>query len=127
MAATSEGPAMNTNEAIMAFSQSEKVKAGLIWASQLLELLSGLHDEQKRGGERIIRPLLGMISQEMGLARVLTGQKVWEGLEIHIEKALIMVDSGVGEEAILHLSRALSQVTNVAQQSMSQLKEAGLL
>jgi hypothetical protein len=127
MAATSEGRAMNTNEAIMAFSQSEKVKAGLIWASQLLELLSGLHDEQKRGGERIIRPLLGMISQEMGLARVLTGQKVWEGLEIHIEKALIMVDSGVGEEAILHLSRALSQVTNVAQQSMSQLKEAGLL
>jgi hypothetical protein len=127
MAATSEGPAMNTNEAIMAFSQSEKVKAGLIWASQLLEVLSGLHDEQKRGGERIIRPLLGMISQEMGLARVLTGQKVWEGLEIHIEKALIMVDSGVGEEAILHLSRALSQVTNVAQQSMSQLKEAGLL
>jgi hypothetical protein len=127
MAATSEGPAMNTNEAIMAFSQSEKVKAGLIWASQLLELLSGLHDEQKRGGERIIRPLLGMISQEMGLARVLTGQKVWDGLEIHIEKALIMVDSGVGEEAILHLSRALSQVTNVAQQSMSQLKEAGLL
>ena len=68
-----------------------------------------------------------MISQEMGLARVLTGQEIWEVLENHIQKALIMVDSGVGEEAILHLSRALSQVTNVAQQSMSQLKEAGLL
>jgi hypothetical protein len=48
-------------------------------------------------------------------------------MESHIEKALIMVDSGVGEEAIPHLSKALSKVTNVAQQSMSLLKESGLL
>ncbi len=118
---------MNTNEAIMSFSQSEKVKAGLIWASHALELLSGLQDEQRKGGEKIIRALLGMIAQEIGLARILTGREVWEGLESHLEKALIMVDSGVGEEAILHLSRALSNVTNVGQQSMSLLKENGLL
>jgi hypothetical protein len=118
---------MKTNEAIMAFSQSEKIKAGLIWVSQVLEFLRGLPDEQRKGGEKIVRALLGMIGQEMGLAVALTGREAWDGLESHIEKALIMVDSGVGEEAIPHLSKALSKVTNVAQQSMSLLKESGLL
>jgi hypothetical protein len=121
------GAEMKTNEAIMAFSQSEKIKAGLIWVSQGLELLRGLPNEQRKGGEKIVHALLEMIGQETGLAKVLTGQEVWEGTESHIEKALIMVDSGVGEEATLHLSRALSKVTNVAQQSMSLLKESGLL
>jgi hypothetical protein len=121
------GAEMKTNEAIMAFSQSEKIKAGLIWVSQILEFLRGLPDEQRKGGEKIVHALLGMIGREMGLAVVLTGKEVWEGMDSHLEKALIMVDSGVGEEAILHLSRALSKVTNVAQQSMSLLKESGLL
>jgi hypothetical protein len=38
-----------------------------------------------------------------------------------------MFDSGIGEEALIHLSRALSKVTNIGQQSMSYLKETGLL
>ena len=33
---------MEINEAIMALSQSEKIKAGLIWVSQVLGLQQGL-------------------------------------------------------------------------------------
>jgi hypothetical protein len=118
---------MKTNEAVTAFSQSEKIKAGLIWVSQILEFLQGLPDQQKQGGERVARILLGMVAQEIALAKVLTGIEQWKDAENHVEKAVVMVESGVAEESLLHLSRALSKVTNIAQESMVQLKESGLL
>lgn len=118
---------MKTNEAITAFSQSEKIKAGIIWVSQILELLQGTAGEQRKGAERIARLLLGMVAQEMALAKVLTGMETWKDGEDHVEKAVVMVESGVPEEALLHLSRALSKVTNIAQESMSFLKAEGLL
>jgi hypothetical protein len=118
---------MKTNEAVTAFSQSEKIKAGLIWVSQILEFLQGLPDQQKQGGERVARILLGMVAQEIALAKVLTGIEQWKDAENHVEKAVVMVESGVAEESLLHLSRALSKVTNIAQESMLQLKESGLL
>jgi hypothetical protein len=71
--------------------------------------------------------LLGMVAQEMALAKVLTRVEHWQDGESHVEKAVVMVESGVAEEALLHLSRALSKVTNIAQESMSLLKESGLL
>jgi len=118
---------MKTNEAITAFSQSEKIKAGIIWVSQILELLEGLPGEQRKGGERVARMLLGMVAQEMALAKALTGSDHWQEGESHVEKAVVMIESGVAEEALLHLSKALSKVTNIAQESMSLLKESGLL
>lgn len=111
----------------MAFSQSEKIKAGIIWISQILEHLQGLPGEQRKGGERTARMLLGMVAQEIALARVLTGIEHWQDAENHIEKAVVMAESGVAEEALLHLGRALSKVTNIAQESMSLLKESGVL
>jgi len=48
-------------------------------------------------------------------------------VETPIEKALTMIQSGVGHEAVPHLSKALSSVTNIGQQSMSLLKEERLL
>jgi hypothetical protein len=118
---------LSIKEAIIALSQSEKVKAGLIWASQSIEFFSGLPEEEKKGAERIIQVLLNMISGEIALAKAITRHESWDSIDGHIEKALIMISSGVGQEAVVHLSRALSLVTNIAQQSMSLLKERDLL
>lgn len=118
---------MKTNEAITAFSQSEKIKAGLIWVSQMLELLQGTAREERKGAEKAARMLLGMVAQELALAKVLTDMEDWKDAEAHLEKALVMVESGLPEEALLHLSRTLSKVTNIAQESMSQLKRSGVL
>lgn len=114
-------------EAIIALAQSEKVKAGLIWASQTLDVLGSLPEEQKKGAQRMIQLFLNMISQEVALAKAVTRQESWDSVDGHIEKALVMISSGVGQEGIVHLSRALSLVTSVAQQSMSLLKERDLL
>jgi hypothetical protein len=118
---------MEINEAIMAFSQSEKIKAGLIWVSQTLNLLEGLPSGEKAGGEKVINAVLNMVGHEIKLARAVGGDCGWEEIEPYIEKALVMVHSGVGGEANAHLSKALSKITNIAHESMSLLKEKGLL
>lgn len=118
---------MKTNEAILAFSQSEKIKAGLIWLGQSVEFLQSLPEEEKRGGERTIKLLLAMIGHEVSLARSLAPHEEWGGIENLIERSLVMLDSGVGQEATMHISKALSRVTNIGQQSMGFLKEKNLL
>jgi hypothetical protein len=118
---------MNSNEAIMAFSQSEKIKTGLIMIAGSLELLRSLAGEEKRGASRIIYMDLSMLGHEVGLAKIVTGHEEWNEVERFLNKALVMFDSGIGEEALIHVSRALSQVTNIGQQSMSYLKQINLL
>jgi len=118
---------MKTNQAVMAFSQSEKIKVGLIWVSQILEFMGGLPGEQKAGAQKAALTLLRMVAQETALAKTLTGHEDWTVSEGYMEKALVMLESGVGEESMIQIARALSKVTNVGQQAMSQLKEAGLL
>ena len=51
---------MHVNQAIIAFSQSEKLKSGIIWASQIIEMYIALSDSEKPGAERILIPLINM-------------------------------------------------------------------
>ena len=118
---------MEIDKAILALSQSEKIKAGLIWISHTLSMLHGLPAAEKKGGEKVINALLNMIGHEIELAKSVVGDGAWEEIQPYIDKALIMVDSGVGHEATLHLSKALSKTTNIGQQSMTFLNEKKLL
>jgi hypothetical protein len=118
---------MNTTEAITAFSQSEKVKYALIALGQTIELSGGLSEEERRGAEKVIQTQAHMISQELHLARRLTGDAAWDDAEKHLQKAIVMIHSHLVSEAGYHLTRALSHVTGIGQRSMSLLREAGLL
>lgn len=118
---------MNTSEAIMAFSQSEKIKSGLISLTQVLEVLHHQSPEERRGAEQMFRILLSAMVHEVRLAKTLAGRGEWEEIESLIDRALVMMDSGVGEEGLIHLARAISKVTTVGQRSMAFLKEGGFL
>ena len=107
----------------MAFSQSEKVKSGIIWASQALELLGGLPVPEKTGAEKVIRMKIDMIIQEIRLARNVTGDIAWDDIEATIDQAMVMINSGVAPESVVHLTQALSKVTSIGHRSMSFLKE----
>jgi hypothetical protein len=113
--------------AIMAFSQSEKIKAGLIWVSQSLQLLNGLQEPERSGAEKVSQAMVGMLAHEIQLGRNMTGDASWEAVSKHLERARVMIDSGVGAEAVVNLTQALSQVTTIGHRSMSMLKEEGLL
>jgi hypothetical protein len=118
---------METRKAIMAFSQSEKIKAALISLSQVLEMVQHLSPEERRGAERVFRMNLSATVQEVRLARTLAGQGEWDEIESLLDRALIMMDSGVGQEGLIHLARAISRVTTVGQRSMGFLKEGGFI
>ena len=118
---------MNEQEAIMAFSQSEKVKSAIIWTSQAMELLGGLPIPEKPGAEKVIKLKIDMLVQEIRLARNVTGDPAWDDIEAILDQALVMINSGVAPDSVVHLTQALSRATSIGHRSMTFLKEKGLL
>jgi hypothetical protein len=115
------------NKPIMAFCQSEKIKSGILWVSQCIQLLEGIQEPERSGGERLVKVLLEMVLREVSLAETLVGAEEWEAARGHLERAAVMINSGVAPEALHHLTQALSQITNIGQRSMTQLRTEGLL
>jgi len=118
---------METNQAIMAFTQSEKLKSALIWASQLCEVNLALAVPDRPGAEKIIKTLVSMIGNEINVAQKTAPHDDWLKAEKDVDTAMVMLNSGVANESGYHLIQALSKVANVGQQSMTQLIDEGLL
>lgn len=118
---------MDTKEAILAFSQSEKIKSGIIWVTQALGVLTGLPEKNRKSAERIAHVFIGLMLTDVHLAVKVTTDPTWRDVEKNIDLALVMLDSGVSQEAGYHLTHALSHVTNIGQRSMRDLKNKGLL
>ena len=110
---------MQTKEAIMAYAQSEKAKAGLLMAAQLLEIYHGLPDHDRHGAERFLRPLLGMdLERDRSLAgstRPLPsrGRAVTKS---SIPRRHMKLGGAFG--ASDHVVQAISGVTTIGQRSM---------
>ena len=75
----------------------------------------------------MISSLLNMIMHEVALAGNVVKNGAWDEIAALIERALVMVKSGVGPEANVHMSKAISRTTTIGHQSMSSLKEKGLI
>jgi hypothetical protein len=118
---------MHSREAIVSFSQSEKVKTGLIWCSQCLQLALNLSHEGQQGAMQIVRSLVSMIASESQLARQASKDDIWLEVDKCLNTARVMLDSKVEEEATYHLTQALSQVNRIGQQAMTELLSQGLL
>ena len=118
---------MHVNQAIIAFSQSEKLKSGIIWASQIIEMSIALPESEKPGAIRVLKTLINMIAAEIHVAKKTAPHDVWQDVEKGINTAIVMLDSGVTHEAGYHLTQALTRVTTIGQQSMTLLTDEGLL
>ncbi|MFH2218833.1 MAG: hypothetical protein ABII68_04125 [Pseudomonadota bacterium] len=118
---------MNVQEAVMAFSQSDKIKSGIIWANQALALFTDLSPAELNGAERIVKVLVSMIAHEIHLAGRLAPDEAWDEVEKHVDMAVVMVNSKMIQESGFHLIQALTRVTSIAQRSMTVLKDKGIL
>ncbi|VBB42688.1 conserved hypothetical protein [uncultured Desulfatiglans sp.] len=118
---------MTHQEAIMAFSQSEKIKGGIIWASTALQSMDALQGMEKRGAEGVIRTLVNLIAHDVQLSSRIAPDEGWGEVQSFLDQALVMVASGVGFDAVHHLTKALSRVTTIGQRAMTVLKEEHLL
>jgi hypothetical protein len=68
-----------------------------------------------------------MIGNEIGAAQRAAPHDGWREAEKDVNTAMVMINSGVVQESGYHLTQALSKVTNIGQQSMTQLVVEGLL
>ena len=118
---------MKTANAITTFSQSEKIKGGLIWLTQAIELFKALPEADKAGAEKIIKALVDMVGSEILICKKSAPDERWLEVEKNIDTALVMINSGVTQEAGYHLTQALTQVTTIGQRSMTVLKDNGHL
>lgn len=118
---------METQKAIMGFSQSEKIKSAVIWTSQALELIGALKGPEKEGATRMVKIEIDHIIQEIRLAKNIAGNPYWDDIEKDMENAVVMINSGVAADSVGHLTQALSRVTSIGQRSMAFLKEKGLI
>ena len=117
---------MNSKQAIISFSQSEKVKSGLIWCSQCVQLAQNLPEGEQAGAVKLVKNLLGMVSNEAQLARQSGHGDIWLKAEKDLNTARVMLESGVIEEATYHFTQALSQVNSIGQKAMTYLIENDL-
>jgi len=117
---------MEAKEAIISFSQGEKVKSGLIWCSQCVQLIQNLKPEEQTGALTVMHSLLNMIANEIQLARSAGGGEAWLQAEKSLNTARVMINSGVIEEATYHFTQALSQVNTIGQRSMTFLIDNGI-
>jgi hypothetical protein len=118
---------MQIRDAITTFSQSEKIKAGLIWTTQVIEIYKTIPEGDKPGAEKMIRAIVDMIGNEILICRKSAPNELWMDVEKNIDTAMVMINSSVAHEAGYHLTRALTQVTTIGQRSMSILRDNGLL
>ena len=117
---------METKQAIISFAQGEKVKSGLIWCSQCIQVAQNLPRDEKAGAVKLIRSLVAMITNEAQLARQASKDQIWLEVDKCLNTARVMIDSGVIEEATYHITQTLSQVNSISQKAMTHLVDNGL-
>jgi hypothetical protein len=96
-------------------------------AVQLIEMSNGLPDQEKHIAERLLRPLIGMIANEIHLSRRMTSSDMWASVDKSLNTALVMMNSGILAEASYHVAQAISGVTTIGQRSMEFLISEKLL
>ena len=112
--------------AVAAYAQSEKVKSGLIWVSQVADLVAAMTGAERTQGLALLQPFARMVADEAHLAGRLTGDRSWHEIGQKINMALVMIDSGVPQETGFHLTQALTRVTRIGGQAAALLARNGL-
>jgi len=118
---------IKSRQAIASFALSDKIKSGLIWASAACDQAAGFEGLARQGAVAVAEHLLSMVLNETVLVRQASGDADWDEAVRLMDKARVMIRSGVPAEASFHLTRALSVVTRIGRQAGEALRRQGLL
>lgn len=124
--AVKDVPASGVKQAITGYSQSEKVKSGLIWISQIADQVAIMEGPGRQQGLLLLKTLAHMVADESDLAGRITADRRWHDIGKKINMALVMINSGVPQETGFHLTQALTLVTHIGGDAALELKEQGL-
>jgi len=113
---------ITTQQLAITYAQADKIKSGLIWISQTIQISEAMSPAEKKGAETVLQNMLHMVGDEIHMiARIGNGQ-LWQEAAADVDKALVMMRSGIAGEAVHHLTRAMSAVTSIAGRAMTLLQ-----
>ncbi len=118
---------MTEKEAILGFMMGERMKAGLITASQLAMVIEELTGSEKEGANKVFSTFLMSLYRDIGLAHKVSPQEEWAMIRQQLDSGLVMVDSNVSHGSMDNFSRAISHAATISHRTMSFLQEKGLL
>ena len=107
---------------ILAYCQSEKVKAGLIWMSQGMLQFQGRPAARPGAAEELALSILAMLRDDIQLGWRLTGEEAWQRADEHVQRAVAMIHSGVAHDAPWHLTLALRRITALGEAAHARLE-----
>jgi hypothetical protein len=118
---------MDTNTALRCIIQFEKIKTGILWCQQCAQQLETLPPHEQVGAGRLLYTLVAQIDREVGLARSQYPREELTQAGKSLDMAVVMISSGVPQEASFHLGKALRQLMNTAGKAARVLRQQGLL
>jgi hypothetical protein len=113
--------------AMIGFSLSEKVMSGLLGATCCAQQAAALEGLPRQGALALTESLIGMVMGETLCARRLTAEADWDEAVQFMDKARVMIRSGVPQEAPFHLTRALRLVAGIGERAARRLQDLDLL
>ena len=114
---------ITTQHLAITYGQADKIKSGLIWVSQTLQISAAMPPVEQKGAETIVQHILGMVADEIHMIARIGQGALWQEAAADVDKALVMMRSGVPGEAVHHLTHAVSAVTSIAGRAMAMLQE----
>lgn len=118
---------METREAILDFTYSEKMKSGLIIGTALLDQLDSLKDLEHSGGVKVFVWYLEGLLREIRIGENVLGLGHYSELERKVMEVIGRVQMSQYQEARSSFSEAISLATTSCQASMGFLIEKRLI
>ena len=123
-----KGGTMETREAILNFQYAEKMKAGLIVGTQLLDQVNSLKEAELSGGKKVLVWYLEGLLREVRIAQDVLGPgHSYNDMERKIMEVIGRVQVSQFQEAQWSLSEAISLATTSCQSSMTFLMDRKLI
>ncbi|MFP3867819.1 MAG: hypothetical protein ACLFUU_06620 [Desulfobacteraceae bacterium] len=118
---------VNTREAILGFHFADRLKAGFILASQLLDLMINLSDSEAAGARQLYLAYLRHLDQEVSLCQSLIGDQELVRVRTVLSGLTGMVVDGQLQDIQSHLTWMITIMTTYAQRAMEFLQQQQLL
>ena len=118
---------LDVRNAIICFQYTERIKAELIIAANLLGKIGELQGDELAGAEKVVLSFLRALQGEAGIAHSVLGMQNFEDAGKKVAEVEEKVRSREYSEANRRISEAISLITTGGQKATDVLREKGLL
>jgi len=117
----------NSREAVLGFHFADRLKAGFILASQLLEVAIHLPEAEAAGARQLYQVYLRALEQEVSLCQSVIKDPELVRVQTVLSGLAGMVAEGQLKDIQSHLTWMISIITTYAQRAMAYLQQQRLL